>query len=184
MRNLATLFDLYSNEGQAEYIGEPVSQIEHAYQAALLAKSQTTDNEVIIASFFHDIGHLCAQEDAESMDGFGVLDHDEIGADYLRSFGFSERVAFLVENHVQAKRYLTWKNLDYYDALSDASKETLKFQGGAMSEQEGTLFEQHPDFQTIIQLRKWDEAAKETNIPITDLAWLEIICEQHIRKPK
>jgi 2-amino-1-hydroxyethylphosphonate dioxygenase (glycine-forming) len=180
MRDLTTLFDLYRNEGQAEYIGEPVSQVEHAYQTALLAKAQDADNEVIIAAFFHDIGHLCADENAENMDGFGVLDHDEIGADYLRSYGFSERVAYLVANHVQAKRYLTWKNPDYYEALSDASKETLKFQGGAMSDTEGILFEQHPDFQTIIQLRKWDEAAKETNIPIKDLAWLEIICEQHL----
>lgn len=37
------------------------------------------------------------------------MNHEKIGADYLRERGFSEQVAVLVESHVTAKRYLTFK---------------------------------------------------------------------------
>ncbi len=36
----------------------------------------------------------------------------------------------LIENHVNAKRYLTWKNPAYFAALSEASLQTLTYQGG------------------------------------------------------
>jgi putative nucleotidyltransferase with HDIG domain len=93
----------------SDYIGEPVSQIEHMSQAAQLAMAEGFDDEVVLAAFFHDIGHLCA-EGAENMGGYGVVSHERLGADYLREAGFSERMARLVEYHVQAKRYLTLRS--------------------------------------------------------------------------
>ncbi|MFP3682093.1 HD domain-containing protein, partial [Pseudomonas sp. SIMBA_041] len=77
-----------------------------------------------LAAFFHDIVHIC-QQDAENMGGFGVVSHARLGADYLRRAGFSERLARLVEYHVQAKRYLTFKAPGYYQRLSEASRRTL-----------------------------------------------------------
>ncbi len=162
------LYDLY---GAADYIGEPVSQIEHMSQSAQLAIGFGADDEVILAAFFHDIGHICVQQNADnSMEGYGLKRHEEIGADFLRSKGFPERVAKLVENHVQAKRYLTFRNPEYYASLSEASKKTLEHQGGRMSEKEAIAFESDPLFQMSIQLRRWDELAKETGVPILDLA--------------
>src|ERR1700760_2685928 len=92
------VFALYELHGDEDYIGEPVSQLEHMSQAAALAKADGYDDEVVLAAFFHDIGHLCeAEGTTESMDGFGNLDHEQLGADYLIANGFSARVAELVK---------------------------------------------------------------------------------------
>jgi len=168
------IFTLYLTYGSADYIGEPVSQIEHMSQAAKFAIDEGFDDEVILAAFFHDIGHICAMSNAENnMSGFGTKSHEKIGADYLRRKGFSERLTQLVENHVQAKRYLTFISPDYYDKLSEASKKTLEFQGGKMNPEEATDFEQDPLFDISIRMRHWDEQAKEMNIPLIDLEKLK-----------
>jgi 2-amino-1-hydroxyethylphosphonate dioxygenase (glycine-forming) len=171
------ILDLYERFGKADYIGEPVSQIEHMSQAAVLALQAHADDEVVLAAFFHDIGHICVQHDPQlKMESYGVKSHEQIGADFLRKKGFPERMAKLVENHVNAKRYLTWKEPEYFSQLSEASKLTLKFQGGVMSEQEAKKFESDPLFEASILLRKWDEAAKETNLPLVDLGMIREKC--------
>ncbi|MFZ5970532.1 MAG: phosphonate degradation HD-domain oxygenase [Bacteroidota bacterium] len=173
-QRLDHLFSLYRQFGDADYIGEPVSQLEHMSQSAQLAINEGYDDEVVLAAFFHDIGHICVQADEQNqMGGFGAKRHEQIGADYLRSLGFPERVAQLVENHVQAKRYLTCRFPNYYQQLSEASKQTLAWQGGPMSEEEARVFEQDPLFETSLLLRKWDELAKETNLPVIDLELLK-----------
>ena len=167
---LDEVFSLYEKFGDADYIGEPVSQIEHMSQAAQLAMREGFDDEVILAAFFHDIGHICVMQDENnSMDGYGIKSHEKIGADYLRKKGFPERVAKLVENHVQAKRYLTHKYPDYYRSLSEASKRTLEFQGGVMKASEAAIFENDLLFDISIRLRQWDELAKEENVPLINL---------------
>lgn len=164
------VFSLYTKYGDEDYIGEPVSQLEHMSQSAQFAISEGYDNEVVLAAFFHDIGHICVMKnDENNMDGYGVKSHEKIGADYLRENGFSERIARLVENHVQAKRYLSFKYPAYYEGLSEASKKTLAFQGGIMDATEAAAFENDPLFEISILMRKWDELAKERDIPVIDL---------------
>lgn len=168
------VFSLYEKYGDEDYIGEPVSQLEHMSQAAALAKAEGYDDEVILAAFFHDIGHLCAEEgEAESMDGMGNVDHEQLGADYLYELGFSKRLTGLVKSHVIAKRYLTYKDPEYYNKLSAASKATLEFQGGVMTEEEAREFEANPDAELIIKLRLWDDAAKEANVPVDNIEYLK-----------
>lgn len=175
------VFALYEKHGDEDYIGEPVSQLEHMSQAAMLAEDEGYDDEVILAAFFHDIGHLCAEDAAaESMDGFGNADHEKLGADYLRERGFSERLATLVESHVIAKRYLTYKYPEYYNKLSDASKATLEFQGGHMTEQEAAEFEKHPDAELFVKLRYWDDQAKEMNVPVQNIGHLKSLAINHL----
>ncbi len=176
------VFALYEKHGDEDYIGEPVSQLEHMSQAAFLAEEEGFEDEVILAAFFHDIGHLCADEHAESMDGFGNVDHEQLGADYLRERGFSERLATLVESHVIAKRYLTYKYPEYYKQLSEASKATLEFQGGRMTQEEAMNFEQHPDAELFIRLRHWDDKAKEMNIPVQNISHLKSLAVSHLHK--
>jgi len=53
------IISLYHQFGNEDYIGEPVSQLEHMCQCAELAEKEGYDEEVILAAFFHDIGHLC-----------------------------------------------------------------------------------------------------------------------------
>lgn len=164
------IFSLYEKFGNADYIGEPVSQIEHMSQSAQLAIAEGYDDEVILAAFFHDLGHICVlNNEASSMGGFGVKRHEQVGADFLREQGFPERVAKLVENHVHAKRYLTFKDADYYNQLSEASKQTLTYQGGVMSAEEAKTFEEDILFDVSIRMRRWDELAKEMHIPVIDM---------------
>lgn len=175
------VFSLYEKYGDEDYIGEPVSQLEHMSQAAALAEKEGYDGEVILAAFFHDIGHLCAEEgEAESMGGMGNVDHEKLGAEYLMEKGFSERLAALVQGHVLAKRYLTYKYPEYYNKLSEASKVTLEFQGGRMSSAEAEEFELNPDADLIIRMRYWDDMAKEMNIPIDNIQHLKDLALTHL----
>ena len=164
---------LYKNFGNEDYIGEPVSQIEHMCQCAQLAEAAGADEEVILAAFFHDIGHLCEFAFPEKkllhMDGVGIVDHEKLGYFYLVSKGFSNKIAQLVQSHVQAKRYLTFKHPEYFKQLSEASIKTLAYQGGVMSVAEANLFESDPLHELYIQLRKWDEQAKVILKPLPPL---------------
>ena len=169
---ITDVFGLYEQHGTADYIGEPVSQIEHMAQTAQLAMAEGFDDEVVLAAFFHDIGHLCGQGNA-NMGGYGVVSHERLGADYLRRAGFSERMARLVEYHVQAKRYLTFSQPDYYARLSEASRRTLAYQGGVMTADEARAFEQDPLHAISLRLRHWDELAKQMHVPVLDLRALK-----------
>eukprot|EP00658_Telonema_sp_P-2_P018114 TRINITY_DN17102_c0_g1_i5.p1 TRINITY_DN17102_c0_g1~~TRINITY_DN17102_c0_g1_i5.p1 ORF type:complete len:238 (+),score=65.14 TRINITY_DN17102_c0_g1_i5:180-893(+) len=97
---------------------------------------------------------LCAGDGSEEQQR---AQHDVIGATFLRMRGFSERVAHLVEGHVLAKRYLCFKEPEYYDKLSPASKATLAFQGSNMSAAEAELFEGGDMFEMCKLMRTWDE---------------------------
>ena len=161
------LLSLYEKYGDADYIGEPVSQTEHMSQCAQLAMASGAGDEMILAAFFHDIGHFCEHlMPVGQMDGFGVADQETLGANYLRQLGFSETIARLVASHVPAKRYLTFADAEYDAQLSDASRETLRHQGGPMPPHEAAAFEADPLFSQYIQLRRWDEQAKEPGIPV------------------
>ncbi|MDP9079179.1 MAG: HDIG domain-containing protein [Bacteroidota bacterium] len=175
------VFSLYEKYGDEDYIGEPVSQLEHMSQAAALAEGEGYDDEVILAAFFHDIGHLCTEEgEVESMDGMGNVDHEKLGAEYLLEKGFSERIAALVQGHVLAKRYLTYKYPEYYNKLSEASRVTLEFQGGRMNSDEAEEFELNPDADLIIRMRYWDDTAKEMNIPVNNVEHLKELALAHL----
>ena len=167
------ILSLYEKFGNEDYIGEPVSQIEHMCQCAQLAEASGADEELILAAFFHDIGHLCEfafpEKKLQHMDGVGIVDHEKLGATYLLSKGFSEKIANLVQSHVQAKRYLTFKYPEYLEKLSKASVKTLAFQGGVMTKEEAEAFESDPLHELYIQLRRWDEEAKEVAKPLPPL---------------
>ena len=178
---VANLFALYEQYGHDDYIGERVSQLQHMWQAAALAEAEGHGEEVVLAAFFHDLGHLCAhQAEVASMDGFGAANHEQLGADYLRARGFSERLATLVGSHVLAKRYLTFKHPEYLQQLSAASLATLAFQGGVMTAAEAAAFEQQPDAEILIRLRQWDDQAKQTTIPVGNLAPLKNMAVRHL----
>ena len=168
---IVSTFALYERHGSDDYIGEAITQLEHMSQAAQLAMAEGFDDEVVLAAFFHDIGHLCGGD--TSMGGYGVVSHERIGAEYLRRCGFGERMARLVQYHVEAKRYLTLRQPGYYQRLSEASRRTLEYQGGVMSEDEADVFERDPLFEVSLRMREWDEMAKEIGVPVVDLGGLK-----------
>ena len=172
---------MYKQHGGSEYAGEKVSQLEHMVQAAQLAEEKGFDEEVILAAFLHDIGHIAEEANGENaMDEFGLKDHEAIGAQFLTGKGFSSKIAKLVASHVNAKRYLTKADPDYYNQLSDASKRTLEFQGGMMSAEEAEKFEKDPLFSEIILMRRWDEQAKVEDKPLPELERYRMMIIHHL----
>lgn len=74
------LFEAYGNE---DYDGEPVSQTSHMVQCAMHAMGESADMDLILGAFLHDIGHLLRhRQNTEDMHGFGVVNHEGIGAEY------------------------------------------------------------------------------------------------------
>lgn len=67
---------------------------------------------VVIASLLHDTGHLMGLRDTSlpRMGEFGVVKHEILGQSFCDSLGLPPVVGQLVAGHVDAKRYLCWKN--------------------------------------------------------------------------
>jgi phosphonate degradation associated HDIG domain protein len=156
IQNVAGLF---ARRGAAMYAGEPITQTEHALQAALLAEESGADAALITAAFLHDIGHLLHDLDEECAED-GIDDkHEALGAEWL-SRHFGPEVVEPVRLHVAAKRYLCATDDDYLARLSDASRLSLRLQGGPFTATQARKFEEHPNFAAAIKLRRWDEEAK------------------------
>jgi len=162
---------LFEEHGNEDYDGEPVSQTSHMIQCGMQAMAEGADMELVIGAFLHDIGHLLRYRmETEAMGNYGVLNHDGIGGEYLRSKGFTDRVCAMVEQHVAAKRYLVSTDPTYKNKLSEASLQTLmQWQGGLMQPEEILAFENHPFFDDIIKVRLWDEEAKNHNAVLLPL---------------
>ena len=173
------LIEVLRDADSRGYIGEAVSQLEHGLQAAHFASQACKDEEVILACLFHDIGHLCADEDAEQMDWAGVADHENLGAQILKEAGFSERVAELVASHVNAKRYLASKD-GYCENLSPASLLTLEHQGGKMDADEAESFRNHEDFKNYLLVRACDDKAKVVDLEVAGLDHYIEMVHRHI----
>ena len=164
------IFNLYRHYGDSDYIGEKVTQLEHAIQCADQAMSEYPSRpEYILGAFFHDIGHMLALDngrtikykfDNKSMDSLGLVNHENIGADFLEKIGCPVSLSNLSRNHVLAKRYLVSTQPEYYDTLSDASKETYWKQGGKLSHDEITQFKSCEEFTVCVKMRTWDDTAK------------------------
>lgn len=167
---LEMIIEILKKASSRGYIGEPVSQLEHALQAAYFASQDSPqDKPLIAAALLHDIGHLVCDETTQYMDEWGVLNHESLGADFLRKIGFRQEVCDLVRSHVLAKRYLVSKFESYRLKLSEASLQTLKFQGGIMSFQEIENFEANPLCKSMIKIRYFDDAAKKTDFEVPPL---------------
>ena len=170
----AAILQLFKKHGQMAY-GEQVTQISHAIQAGLIARDWGFDDELILAAFLHDIGHLVPLDlegiAFHTMGNYGVEAHDQWGKGFLQEQGFSERLVATVSNHVAAKRYLCFADPVYYASLSEASRQTLIYQGGAMQADEAAAFNADPFFVESIELRRADEAAKTPGFVVTEAHW-------------
>lgn len=168
------IINLFREHGEVVY-GEVMSVNSHSIQAGWLAKEKGYDQGIQVAAFLHDIGHIIPLLDTEAqgnrMGEFGMDQHDLIGADYLERAGFPAVVVACAKNHVNAKRYLCYQEPGYFEQLSPASVETLRYQGGPMAPEEAAVFEQTPHFKASIAVRRLDELAKEAEYLITEAHW-------------
>lgn len=175
------LLHLFERQGEADYIGEPVSILAHSLQAAEAAAARGEPEVVQLAALLHDIGHLLGQEAgfAPDMEGCGTLNHEGIAADFLAGLGFPEDITWLVRRHVDAKRYLCGRSPAYLSRLSEASATTLRHQGGPMSAEECAAAEADPRWRSALALRTADEAGKDPHGQPRPLsAWLPALSAQ------
>ncbi|KIW89723.1 uncharacterized protein Z519_09879 [Cladophialophora bantiana CBS 173.52] len=194
------IIDILNKYGKGDYIGEPISQIEHSLQCAHLAARSMADPQTIAAALLHDIGQIVPEADAEhilggaqvqnmrpnsmisldlqSSDSVGRVSHETLGAQYLLALGFPAKVAELVEAHVPAKRYLCATEDGYYNTLSDASKESLRFQGGPMSPDEVRQWQESKWVNEKANLRRWDDGAKVVGLNVPGLETYRPVLEQ------
>jgi phosphonate degradation associated HDIG domain protein len=156
---IADIERLFRDHGHIAYSGEPVTQLEHALQTALLAERDHARPELVTAAFLHDLGHLLNLQ-GESPTARGIDDqHQYFAIPFIRPL-FPPAVVEAVRLHVDAKRALCALEPGYYEALSEDSKRSLKLQGGIFSRAEVDAFLAKPFAEDAMRVRRWDDAAK------------------------
>lgn len=133
---------------------EAVDELDHALQAGERARVDGADDELVLASALHDIGHSPIVADSGHIDADR---HDQAAYDWLVA-RFTPRVAWLAGAHVVAKRWLVATDLDYATSLSAPSVHSLARQGGAGGVDDS--WTRHPWWPDAVRLRTYDDAAK------------------------
>jgi phosphonate degradation associated HDIG domain protein len=180
MTNVEQVVQLYERYG-SDFYSEDISQVDHAVQSALLAADAGASNELILAALLHDIGHLMHLDAIGASDSHFTQDlrHEIVGADSLTDF-LSAAVTEPIRLHVAAKRWLCANDAEYFATLSEASKQSLHFQGGSMTAQECAEFENQAWFNEAVQLRRWDDEAKVVGRDGDHLAQFRDLLRAHL----
>jgi predicted HD phosphohydrolase len=155
-RELAELIDGLAG---LPYGGEPVDQRTHALQTGWQAWRSGADDELLVAATLHDIGR--AEQVRAAHPG---LPHEAAGASWARP-RVGARAAWIIGQHVPAKRYLVATDPTYGALLSPVSVDTLRRQGGPMDGDEVAAFENTPNHREAVAVRRWDDAAKVPDGP-------------------
>jgi gamma-butyrobetaine dioxygenase len=168
MNRVEEILQLFQTRGQDAYLGEPVSQAEHALQAAHLAGLDGAPDTLVVAALLHDVGHLLHDLGEDVADRGIDAHHERSGGSWLaRNFG--PEVAEPARLHVDAKRYLCAVEPSYLGGLSLASKQSLALQGGPMTPEEIRKFEANPHHLEAVRLRRWDDEAKTPGLEVPGL---------------
>jgi phosphonate degradation associated HDIG domain protein len=168
MRISDRIVEIFEARGGDAYFGEPVSQLEHALQAAHHAARDAAPDWLVVAALVHDIGHLL-HDLPEHVADLGIdARHEDIGHAWLAQH-FGPEVTAPVRMHVDAKRYLCATDPAYLSLLSPASVESLQLQGGPFTDAEAYAFEQRPFAREAVRLRRWDDLAKVPGMAVPGL---------------
>jgi predicted HD phosphohydrolase len=149
------------------YIGEKVTISEHMIQSAMIAEKAKSPKNLICSCLLHDYGHFILENPDELVKKKIDGKHEDIGYEYLKKF-FKKEVVEPIKYHVLAKRYLA-RGKKYFNSLSEASKISLKLQGGVLNKKESKEFEKKNFFKHSIKLRKFDEVAKRTDVKMKSI---------------
>ena len=179
-KTLEDVLNTYREHGHLIY-GESITELQHALQCATFAQQAGEPPVVVAAALLHDYGHLCHHL-GEDIAEHGVdARHECIGANRLRGLLVDE-IVDAGRLHVAAKRYLCWKEPAYLDELSDASRQSLRLQGGPMNDAEATEFEQEPHFKIAVRVRRYDDKGKVPGMNTPDLDSFRPLLEGFLAK--
>jgi predicted HD phosphohydrolase len=182
MSLIERIASMFRHEGWRAYesgLLDPVPALEHALQAAQLAEWDDADASLVAAALLHDIGQLLPAPQGTSR----VDDVHELRAVAFLAEAFGPRVLEPVRLHVQAKRYLVTLQPGYAGCLSPPSQATLAMQGGPMTRFEIRLFEELPYANEAVQLRRWDDRAKQPGKRTPPLEYyLEVL--ESVQRPR
>ena len=162
------LVELYRRAGATSH-GEPVSQLEHGLQCASFALAERASDELVVASFLHDIGHLVT---LRSHRPDRDLAHERTGSEFLTNW-LPPAVTEPIRLHVDAKRYLCGIDPSYQATLSSGSSHALTLQGGPFTRRQVALFDSEPHAADTLNLRRWDDRAKVRGVPTVTLPFVE-----------
>ena len=156
----------YSNN-KSLYIGEKVTITEHMIQSAMLAEINNCSSDLVCSSLLHDYGHFILDKPDNLVVNKKDGRHEDIGYNFLKKH-FIKNVVEPIKYHVKAKKYLA-RDKKYYQGLSDASKVSLKLQGGIFNDKDAKEFEKNEFFKNSIKLRKFDDNAKKVGLKIKSI---------------
>ena len=167
MNIIDQIISSYSNN-KSLYIGEKVTITEHMIQTAMLAEKANSSSNLICSGLLHDYGHFILESPDDLVNKEKDGKHEDVGYKFLKKY-FIKDVVGPIKCHVKAKRYLA-RNKKYYQTLSEASKVSLKLQGGIMDDREAKEFKSNEFFENSIRLRKFDEKAKKAELKIKSIS--------------
>ena len=170
----------FAKRGHEGY-GEGVSQLEHALQCAVFAARDGASEPLIVATLLHDIGHMLHELPEDIADAGIDTQHESLGSAWL-SQHFGPEVSEPVRLHVAAKRYLSASEAGYFDLLSEASKLSLRLQGGPMNAEEQPKFGAEPFSKEATSLRRWDDEGKVVGMSTPGLAHFEPMIARSLRR--
>ena len=156
----------YSNN-KSLYIGEKVTITEHMIQTAMIAEKTNSSSDLVCSSLLHDYGHFILDNPNDLVKRQKDGKHEDLGYEFLKKY-FLKDVVEPIKYHVKAKKYLA-RDKKYYLILSEASKISLRLQGGIMNDKEAKEFESNEFFKSSIKLRKFDENAKKVGLKIKSI---------------
>jgi phosphonate degradation associated HDIG domain protein len=155
---------LYSERGAQRYEANGrvggVTQLQHALQCAAWAVDANAPDTLVAAALLHDLGHLLVDPVVAEVSAAQDDLHQFRALPFLRPHLCAE-VLEPIRLHVDAKRYLCSTVAGYWDTLSDGSRRSLVLQGGAFTDEEAQAFIQQPHAAQAVQLRRWDDRAKD-----------------------
>ncbi|KAK2810167.1 hypothetical protein FQN50_003137 [Emmonsiellopsis sp. PD_5] len=177
-----SLFALLRAQGERDYPGEQVTQLEHSLQCAHLARQSQEyghDKEVVLSALLHDVGRFipaakqmgaAAGSDGKSV---GPQGYEALGESYLRELGYSEKICQLVGAQVIEKKYpVSTDN-------RKTSKQPLIHQGGFSSEEQVREAGEDPLLEAKLALKGWADLAKVPNLvvpPVEDYQEMAFGC--------